>query len=336
MYSVNYYSIDQIEQLKKPWERLEKGPDMTYFQTFAWNRMLSEQYKSTGFKLLIEFVVICCDSSPVLIAPFIVIKRTKRIVNKKGIYFFGRKGWSDYLNLVYDEFRPETVDYLFNAMSDKYGIVDYRLEQVKENSNLYFYLKSKSYIAEEISTECVGLDIPETIEDYLQKLSKHARQNLRTAKNRADKDGLTFSYNFDDINVDKKVCQTMRENRVEVKVQKGYNTLNYKQKLLRSITSRLEFKYPDYLPFYSDENSKMLTVYDDDKLCAFFNYGIDRNHNSVVLMAVGTNEEYSRYSPGMLAMFEFIKSNFNNKIIRYIDFTRGNEPYKKCLGGGVS
>ena len=50
-------------------------------------------------------------------------------------------------------------------------------------------------------------------------------------------------------------------------------------------------------------------------------------------MAVGTDESFARYSPGMLLMLEFIKEQISLKEMNVVDFTRGNEFYKYALGG---
>jgi len=50
-------------------------------------------------------------------------------------------------------------------------------------------------------------------------------------------------------------------------------------------------------------------------------------------MAVGTNEQYERYSPGILLMYNFIDYIIKNKMYTVLDFTRGNEKYKYSLGG---
>ncbi len=333
MYSVQVHNIKDIVSLKETWRILEKGQDMTYFQSFSWYLMLGEIYSKANCTLPVKLFVVSKSSCPVLIAPFIIIKRTQRLVNKKGVYFWGRKGWSDYLNLIYDELDYEAVDFLFTTIKKEYGILNFFLEQVIEGTSFYKYMKERKGIVEETSTDCVGLEIPATIDDYHKRLSKHARQNLRTAKNRADKDGIAFRYCFDDSLVDKEICKAMRETRVVAKVHKGSASQGIKHKIINYVRSLLEIKYPVFLPFIVDSKSKMLTVYDGDKLCAFFNYGIDSFHKKVVLMAVGTNNVYARYSPGMLAMYSFITSNIESGIIKYVDFTRGNEPYKTALGG---
>ena len=95
----------------------------------------------------------------------------------------------------------------------------------------------------------------------------------------------------------------------------------------------MEIDFPAYLPFYADKDSHFMTAYINDELAAFFNYAFDVNHSEILLMAVGTNEKFVRYSPGVLLIYEYITSQIESKKIRTLDFTRGNEPYKYHLGG---
>ena len=76
-----------------------------------------------------------------------------------------------------------------------------------------------------------------------------------------------------------------------------------------------------------------MAAYINGELAAYFNYGLDKYHKRVVLMAVGTNEKYGWYSPGMLLIYEYILKQLDNADIEVVDFTRGNEKYKYSLGG---
>lgn len=94
------------------------------------------------------------------------------------------------------------------------------------------------------------------------------------------------------------------------------------------------YKFNRYTPFEDDSSSRFLTLTTKEgELCAAFNYGIDTAHDRVVMMAVATNDKFSRYSPGMLLIEEFIKESINKKKYKIIDFTRGNERYKYSMGG---
>lgn len=319
--------------LKPIWKELEKGQDMTYFQTYDWYVMLSKIWDINEPWMETTLLLVSEDKTPVLIAPFIIIKRTYHLVNKKGVYFWGRNGWSDYLNLIYNRFDNNAAEAVIDYVKKEYAIRRFVFEQVRESTAFYSYVSENTKHTLVGLTNCVALQLPSSVDDYQKMLSKHARQNIRTANNRAVKDGITFRFCYDDEGVDKELCRTMRQNRVVAKRKAVYGEMNFIHKLTFRIKEKLLFHYPEYLPFYADTNSKMLTVYDGDTLCGFFNYGIDKHHKTIVLMAVGTNENYLKYSPGILALYSFICLKIEEKNIECLDFTRGDEPYKLALGG---
>ena len=82
-------------------------------------------------------------------------------------------------------------------------------------------------------------------------------------------------------------------------------------------------------------NSKFLTIKDSDKnaLMSAVNYGYCKNRKEVVAMAVSLNDNYKRYSPGIIGWYQFILANIGGEALKYIDFTRGGENYKFVLGG---
>lgn len=336
MYKINKYTPSQIAMLEPIWKELEKGQDMTYFQTYDWYAMLSKIWDVSEPWMETVILSVTEDETPVLIAPFIIVKRTYHLVNKKGVYFWGRNGWSDYLNLVYNRFDSIAAGAAIDYVKKEYGIKRFVFEQVRESTAFYSYVSENTMYTLVGLTNCVALRLPSLVDDYKKILSKHARQNIRTANNRALKDGINFRFCYDDEGVDKELCRTMRQKRVVAKRKAVYGEMNFVHKLSFRIKEKLFFHYPEYLPFYADENSKMLTVYDGETLCGFFNYGIDKHHKTIVLMAVGTNESYAKYSPGILALYSFICSKIEEKDIECLDFTRGDEPYKFALGGVIS
>lgn len=266
-----------------------------------------------------------------LICPLWIIFKTTNLVNKPGVYLLGRRGWSDYLNVVYDDCPSEAFKVIFDYVTDNWQIRKFCLEQLKEHTRFYQYVSSSFNIDKDFITTCVNLFIPENNEAYNKLLSKNSRQNIRTAHNRLVKDGLNIRFNFmDKPNLE--ICKRMRAKRV-VKKNRAKSLVDWLRKKKREIKARMEIDFPSYLPFYADEESHFMSAYINDELAAFFNYATDVNHSEILLMAVGTNEKYIRYSPGVLLIYEYVNSQIKSQIIKNLDFTRGNEPYKYHLGG---
>ena len=76
-----------------------------------------------------------------------------------------------------------------------------------------------------------------------------------------------------------------------------------------------------------------MTAYDEQgHLCAWFNYIVDISRKTILVISAGTNDDFARYSPGILLMHEFIHHAIEEGL-KVVDFTRGDERYKFVLGG---
>lgn len=337
MYKIEYFRLQQIGQLEKDWRALEKGSEMTYFQRYDWYSMLAGlnmEIQSRKFEIVIAAV--STSNTITLIAPLWIVKKTFGKFNRRGIYFFGRAQWSDYLNFIYSDFDETAVAALLNDVKDKYGVNNFVLEDVPVTSSLYQYINGRYTHLEGNGNTCVELFIPENLEAYHKMLSKNARQNIRTAFNRAEKDGLEFTFCFDDKNVDLEEFSRYRNVRLGNKIKKGGTTL--KSKLVYFISTKIlkrgVYEFVPYTPYTHDKNALFITCKDQKgNLCAGFCYGIDQVHHQIVLMAVSTNPNYYKYSPGILSIYRFVLEQIENHGYKKIDFTRGSEKYKYVLGG---
>ena len=327
MYSIRYLS--DITVLENDWKRLERGPQMTYFQTYNWYNSLLPYSCGDCKKYESRYVALSKNGSVKVIAPIFVIKRSFRLVNKKGVYLIGYGGWSDYLNFIYDDASGEDIEFIINDINNHYGCHSFFFEDMPEKSLLYLTIKEKYSIVKDINTICIGLTVPETLGAYLDLLSKNTKQNLRTSANRLANAGLSIRLDFDDNEIEKKQCEELRSERL--------HSINKRLSLIKRLKIRvavfLRFAFRSDIPFYMDANSHIMTLYINNELAAFLNYGLDQVHKRIVIMAVGTSEKYGRYSPGLLLAYEYIKNQIDKREIEVVDFTRGNEKYKYSLGG---
>lgn len=337
MYTISYYTLSQIEELEIVWHRLEQGADMTYFQRYDWYNMLAKLNRNTTHRHFeITLATASENGNTILIAPLWIVTKNFGKYNHKGIYFFGRSQWSDYLNFIYDKFDAQALKHVLVSVSKKYKVNNYILEDIPAKTLSFQYLNNQYTCLDEKGCTCVELYIPDSLEEYHKMLSKNARQNIRTALNRSVKDGVEFVFNFDDNEVDVSTFAKYRNIRLENKVREC--GASFKSKLIYFLSTKLlgrgKYKFAPYTPFENDSSSHYITCKDQyGNLCAAFCYGIDNVHNQIVLMAVSTNPEYYKYSPGILAIYNFVIEQIQKKEYSKIDFTRGNEKYKYVLGG---
>lgn len=327
-YSVNFYKISEFSILQADWKVLECGNDMTYFQTYSWYEMLIRFAPKDCWFYETTFARVTHEGTVVMIAPLWVIKHTFRIVNRKGVYFFGRGGYSDYLNIVYDNFDPFAWKALEEILISRFGNT-FVFELVKENTSFYKYLSCNYKFVKHSITTCVKVDLPNSVEDYKKSLSKNARQNLRTALNRIQKAGLTSGWFFDNSEANISELVAMRQRRVDVK-----NDRLPAMSLRSRIKSLLRFTPPCYSPLVNDKKIKIFSASLDHKTCAFFSYGyVANNGGECYVMQAGLDDAFGRYSPGMLLAYFFICHMIQTNIAKCVDFTRGTESYKFAIGG---
>lgn len=336
MYTISFINIDELGLLKADWERLSKGPDMTYFQSYHWNKMICDLNKAVTSKDFECKIAVVKENGIVsLIAPLWIIYKDFSGYNKKGIYIFGKGQWSDYLNFIYDILTAELLNFFFAQIKNKFGITRIVLEQIPNMSQLYNLLTNSELKTVTTQTSCVALKLPSSVDEYNKMLSKNSRQNIRTANNRAIRDGIEFSYNFDDKNINLDEFAFYRDIRVDHKNEWYKKTFKYRAKcFIEKCLCYREYKFTPYMPFTHDKHSKFLSIKTaNGHLCAAFNYGIDKAQQSIVLMAVATNPEYYKYSPGILLLYNYIMKLISESEIKTLDFTRGDEKYKFVLGG---
>lgn len=333
-FSIEYVAKAEFHSLTEEWNSLECGKEMTFFQSFGWNEMIAMHcIPEDTFFYESRYVVVRAEGKAILIAPLFIIKHDYMLINKKGIYFIDDRGWTDYLNCIYNKFIPEAFIYMLSHVSNKYNINLFNFCQLKESTTSYQFIVNNYQVKDDDKYSCVSLSIPSESEEYIKLLSKNARQNIRTANNRIAKDGLSLSCVFDDLYVDKIKCIEIRQAKLSLQYSKVSKLRKYKYRIM----DKLRINYGKCIPILDFEMSKVMTAYINHEIGAFFNYVIDKNTNSVVIISAGTNMKYARYSPGILLMFNYI-NQIISKHERYcvIDFTRGVEKYKFTLGGSTT
>lgn len=330
-YTIKYVPAKDLELLQEEWKTLETGEEMTLFQSYEWYVMLLKHYipeDTNNFESV--YALVETDGQPCMIAPLWIIKRSFRILNRKGVYLIGRFSFSDYLNFIYQSFDSVAFDYLLKDLRKRYGIKKVCFEDLRESTSIYQYIVNSYHIIENKEFPCVSLQLPPSVEEYHKMLSKNSRQNLRTASNRLQKDGKTLIFNDDDQQVDRQECMKLREEKLSVKYADFSLFWKYKYRII----NRLRYTFPFFTPITHYTKSKVMTAYDEEgKLRAFFNYGYDPDDKAIRIMAAGTDLDFARYSPGMLLMHQFILKSIQGGKLQVIDFTRGDEKYKFALGG---
>ncbi len=333
------YSTIFDEDIKKDWLYLQDGLDMTAFQHYDWYCMLEKEFKSNFFIKIsgrICYLEILDDDVPIAIAPLHIQKKSIAFKNfgyKKGVYFLGMKGYSDYLNFIYRELNSQQISFLIKSIFSVSGLKKIRLAGVPESSALSLALNSGG-IDEQVSCvfeePCVSLKVKETSDDFFKGMKKQFRQNYRTQKHHYEKDGIELTYKlykgtFNDVETLNRIKE-IHEDRFE---QKNKDNLSMKIYRIKNkfVGSFDEISYA----MKNNQESWVLLGFINGKLVSYI-YGL-QDKQALRIMQLGFDRKYAKYSPGIMILIDCILDNFNEYSQKVVDFTRGDESYKFRMGG---
>ena len=173
-------------------------------------------------------------------------------------------------------------------------------------------------------TPCVEINFNENYDDYYNSLSKHARQNLRTAYNRAKTDNYEITFATYNGQLDTKLAKKLQKIYLNRRVGK-YKNMNFIKKMLFSISDPIK-----NVCFNRDDNFTSVISFNNQPVA--FMSGLIKNRE-VMVPRLAIDEKYSRYSVGIILVNETIK-NMIEKNFNCLDLANGTENYKYQMGGG--
>ncbi len=339
---IREYSPAEFNRLEISWKELQKGLDMTWFQTYEWYKIVNKHFiaekKKAPFRKGTYILLTSDNGTPLMIAPIQIVKTGfyfKGIGLRKGFYFIGRQGFSDYLNFIYNDYKEEYLTEIFEYLKKTYSLNYFCLENVSSRCASYKYLEKAENI-EKIDSLCMTLKLEDDFDVYLKTLSKSMIQNIRTANNRSERDGYKFSYRILDKTDTEKASQLMaiRAQRLTQKQDAIWNSSSIQAKLyakIRDILIKFTSKPIDVMN--EIENCWCFLAECNNETAAFF-YSVYKPENKTVyLLLAGVDKKYEWYSPGITQLISFIENEIGGgkANVEVLDMTRGNEKYKYDL-----
>lgn len=311
-----YSSFAEIETL---WESLESGDSCEPFHTLAWAKQTA-RCEAVG-KLLLLAVDECC------IFPLEVNAKAKTIT------FLGQEGSSDYLQPVYSQWQDDYLAQCGAYLSEHYSGYRWLCDRIKDDSPCLaaFEALAGSGQWEKTVDDCVSVYF-DGEKPFYDSLSKHTRQNYRTAKNRLCKQNLTPDIRYQEGTISKAEAEELFslyvQRRDDVYAESGAGLRYFAHKVLRTILPLKAEK--DTLSSYAMENPVCLgRIYLNGVLAAYF-MGL-KLENRIFVCRVATHKDFYAYSPGVI-LFTEVCENLRREYTE-LDLTRGNESYKFQLGG---
>lgn len=342
-YTILDHGSDELCQLQAHWRCLERGADMTAFQSYDWYKELDLLYRKERTKNLFRtwrYILIARGEQPILIAPLEIksfgIGYKSYGSAPRGVYFIGRMGFTDYLNFIYDRFDPNALEALLRYVTKRYRQSKFRFERMLESAESHRYL-CEAHPVEKEPVHCAALVFPDTFEEYKASLSKSTRQNIRTAVNRAKKNDLQLVHELildegADVKEKLLLLSEQRSKKKAANSRKEMSLAGAVYCYFADIFRKLFSAKLDVLRV--SKNTFSFLVKDGDRIVSFF-WGIRNDHlKEYYVILVSVDPEYEWYSPNISHLYLFIEEYYGEerKDIRLLDFTRGAEGYKKTIG----
>lgn len=305
--------------IKETWLSIYSNSDqnLTPFQSYESNVWISRKFYTKPSRLSYKRIYVCAEHDacrailPLCVRP-----------GHKDILFISAKTSLDFNDIIMDYYDEELISAIFDAISKRFPAYSFYLDKLKEDSSLFRYL-SKRYTPKPADL-CGRINFSSySYEDYYLSLSKHQRQNLRTAYNKIEKESVTIALDryVDVPDALYKKCQRMYEarmlnrgsfkSRFDMLKTRFMNPVNY---ILRTEPERTIF---------------VLTL--DGEAAGYIGGFYSKDHSVFYVPRLAGSMEYLRLSPGILLVNEVSKLLISEGT-RCLDLTRGEEAYKFMMG----
>ena len=327
--------------LEDAWKKMENGAEMTAFQTFLWQRLLTREWLGWKLHALYSRVVIYVamdGGKPVMIFPAIIYKistKTRWFGAKRGVYLMGQGSYSDYMNVIFSEFSPSAFEAIIAEIKKDFRGYRIILTSIRHDASLTEYLNSKNTPRKdfEVSLTVRRMESPEA---YQASLSKNTRAHLRKDVNKMERDNIDYRIEVFGAVKDEKLLKEMVDLHVRRILVKNTRTKG----ILHILSAEVKKAYKKYRDLHNNivamsmkENERSVTIliWMNNEL-AGYQYGL-KEKNAIRLLQTCFNAKYATYSPLFRGVFDFILQSYRDPEIQEIDFLRGSEEFKYKLGG---
>lgn len=321
-----------LPPVKSSWTKIEaqSGANASAYQSYYVNAVVKKRLLVYGLKerYSARYIELLEDGKPVMILP-VCQYRGKNEYCAIGMF----NGFQVYDFIYSQEMTTEKMRQCMQFVLETLQINRLTLGNAPESSVLFQSVSAGQMICDGYSVSTgsndnVAIDTECDYELWHSKLSKSTRQNIRTSYNRMNTDGVQFRF------------EAVHGERVNRKILDQLIDLYCKRHEERydvetSAVKKLYLKYLDFstacLRSYPDNFCAM--VYMNGQLAAFMSGLVEKRGASVVIPRLSIDNQFSRYSPGVVLINETVKWLSENTGVRFLDLSKGAEGYKLSMGG---
>lgn len=304
-----------IFSLRQEWNRIcSANPSIKPTQYYNYYKQLLLTFCHYPLKNLTKRMVFfyCKDDSNECIIPLVIHKKKKII---RGISHYGRLDYEDIISSTKD---AVFIKSCFRQILSQYSDYSIRIENIDQDGLLHQCFQEQLCEYD----KCVSIELKDSYEHYLEGVSKHQRQNIRTAYNRLNREGITIE-----------VMQYDAQHKVPQSVWKECQLI-YEQRH-KATGSSWDLWYtrktnPYHTILRKDANCRTYVLYHQNEIMAYMS-GL-RGQECYYVPRLCINQKYAQYSPGIILLNEVIQ-RLQKEGFSVLDLMQGDEPYKYAMGG---
>ena len=180
----------------------------------------------------------------------------------------------------------------------------------------------------------VRIDFPDGVEPLLRSLGRTRRGNLQKARNRLRRDNRTVSLAFFSTAGIGKDMATPEGRAMLRRCRAVYLARQESRYSHSGWMARLYFTHGSYVPLsIPGERTFLAALQIDGTIGAYMEGYVNPAHTALEAPRIAMNDTLGRYAPGRLLMMETARWLQDHSAIRTIDLCRGDERYKREVGG---
>ena len=309
----------RISTLRKAWNRIyNKHKDILPIYSYYYFKYLFIAFYVNIQKVLRRRIVFLhlTDKSEECILPLIINKHRHTLTNLSSL------GTLDYDDVISTTNDIQFLTDCLTAVLAHYKNYNIQLYEINENGLIY---KTLSNFCNS-PNPCVSINFGSDYNTYLEKVSKHQRQNIRTAYNKLKKDDIKYTIKV--YNKDYPITRTVWRKCLEIYEANYKKEQTFFQKVWWRRTS------PINNVLLHHDSRLIYVLYFNDIPVAYLGGMLREGQQTYYVPRLSIDRTWGKYSPGIILLNEVIKILVGSKV-ETIDLMRGTETYKMAMGGQV-
>jgi len=329
----------KIHSLEVIWKKLyASNPELSPYQSFEFQSIIGKGWTDKrpwiGLQLM-EFTLLVTDNEiPIAIAPFVIKKNRDKNID---VYLRGAFSSAAHLDFIYGELWSFCVfKAIIDYVNSMHPSCNFHFGRVFEKSLTNAYIKTYFSLTEQeySSEKCAAILLPSNFDDYIGKLGKKTRQNIRTSYNRLERDGFKHklvTYYNSNIPTGQYVKMLMLYTTL---LERKNNISGFFRLLLKPFIFVGKHFNPMSKALRTIPRGFHSLLYINGKIAACF-WGLMCNDRRLILSRFSVDHKFGWYSPGGMMIVELVKELIEkHDILRIdqLDLARGTENYKFVYG----